>query len=181
MSSPQRRHDEIGALLRSLDTMRKSLYSTTDTIRKGIDVVTPATRAIAQSNEDLSSRTEQQAASLQQTASSMEEMTATVRQNTDNARQASGLALDNAGRVQETGELMHGVVETMQRITAGAEKMKQIINVIDSIAFQTNILALNASVEAARAGEQGAASPWWRARCATWPDAARRLPRRFGA
>ncbi|WP_445157857.1 methyl-accepting chemotaxis protein [Halomonas sp. E14] len=155
VSSPQRRHDEIGALLRALDTMRKSLYSTTDTIRKGIDVVTPATRAIAQSNEDLSSRTEQQAASLQQTASSMEEMTATVRQNTDNARQASGLALDNAGRVQETGELMHGVVETMQRITAGAEKMKQIINVIDSIAFQTNILALNASVEAARAGEQG--------------------------
>ncbi len=153
--APERRRDEIGDLLRALDTMRKSLYSTTDTIRKGIDVVTPATRAIAQGNEDLSSRTEQQAASLQQTASSMEEMTATVRQNTDNARQASGLALDNAGRVKETGELMHGVVETMQRITAGAEKMKQIINVIDSIAFQTNILALNASVEAARAGEQG--------------------------
>ncbi|MFW3617131.1 methyl-accepting chemotaxis protein, partial [Billgrantia antri] len=98
---------------------------------------------------------EQQAASLQQTASSMEEMTTTVQQNTDNARQASGLALDNASRVRDTGELMHGVVQTMERITAGADKMKDIINVIDSIAFQTNILALNASVEAARAGEQG--------------------------
>ncbi|NIC37113.1 PAS domain-containing protein [Halomonas desiderata] len=153
--TPKQSRDEIGELLGSLDTMRKSLYSTTASVQQGIDVVTPASRSIAQGNEDLSARTEQQAASLQQTASSMEEMTTTVQQNTDNARQASGLALDNASRVRDTGELMHGVVQTMGRITAGAEKMKNIINVIDSIAFQTNILALNASVEAARAGEQG--------------------------
>ncbi|MCE8022139.1 PAS domain-containing protein [Halomonas sp. MCCC 1A11036] len=155
VTTPKQTRDEIGALLGSLDTMRKSLYVTTESVQRGIDVVTPATRSIARGNEDLSSRTEQQAASLQQTASSMEEMTATVQQNTDNARQASGLALDNASRVRDTGELMQGVVQTMERITAGAEKMKDIINVIDSIAFQTNILALNASVEAARAGEQG--------------------------
>ncbi|NIC04276.1 methyl-accepting chemotaxis protein [Billgrantia bachuensis] len=153
--SPDRARDEIGVLLGALNTMRKSLYSTTRSVQQGIDVVTPASRSIARGNEDLSARTEQQAASLQETASSMEEMTTTVQQNTDNARQASGLALDNAGRVRDTGELMHGVVQTMARITAGAEKMKDIINVIDSIAFQTNILALNASVEAARAGEQG--------------------------
>ncbi|MGQ4880107.1 methyl-accepting chemotaxis protein [Billgrantia sp. LNSP4103-1] len=153
--TPPETRDEIGALLGSLDTMRKSLYSTTASVQQGIDVVTPASRSIARGNEDLSARTEQQAASLQETASSMEEMTTTVQQNTDNARQASGLALDNASRVRDTGELMHGVVQTMERITAGAEKMKDIINVIDSIAFQTNILALNASVEAARAGEQG--------------------------
>jgi PAS domain S-box-containing protein len=155
VTTPKQTRDEIGALLGSLDTMRKSLYGTTESVQRGIDVVTPASRSIARGNEDLSSRTEQQAASLQQTASSMEEMTATVQQNTDNARQASGLALDNASRVRDTGELMQGVVQTMERITAGAEKMKDIINVIDSIAFQTNILALNASVEAARAGEQG--------------------------
>ncbi|QTP55342.1 PAS domain-containing protein [Billgrantia sulfidoxydans] len=153
--SPDRTRDEIGVLLGALNTMRKSLYSTTRSVQQGIDVVTPASRSIARGNEDLSARTEQQAASLQETASSMEEMTTTVQQNTDNARQASGLALDNASRVRDTGELMHGVVQTMARITAGAEKMKDIINVIDSIAFQTNILALNASVEAARAGEQG--------------------------
>ncbi|MGR2737430.1 methyl-accepting chemotaxis protein [Billgrantia sp. Q4P2] len=155
VATPKQTRDEIGALLGSLDTMRKSLYGTTQSVQQGIDVVTPASRSIARGNEDLSARTEQQAASLQETASSMEEMTTTVQQNTDNARQASGLALDNASRVRDTGELMHGVVQTMERITAGAEKMKDIINVIDSIAFQTNILALNASVEAARAGEQG--------------------------
>ncbi|MBA2778877.1 methyl-accepting chemotaxis protein [Billgrantia kenyensis] len=155
VTTPKQSRDEIGALLGSLDTMRKSLYSTTENVQQGIEVVTPASSSIARGNEDLSARTEQQAASLQQTASSMEEMTTTVQQNTDNARQASGLALENANRVSETGELMNGVVQTMGRITAGSEKMKDIINVIDSIAFQTNILALNASVEAARAGEQG--------------------------
>src|SRR5690554_1485243 len=152
---PKRSHDEIGELLGTLDTMRRSLHSTAHSVQQGIDVVTPASSAIARDNEELSSRTEQQAASLQQTASSMEEMTTTVQQNTDNARQASGLALESAGRVSDTGELMQDVVKTMARITQSSEQMKEIIGTIDSIAFQTNILALNASVEAARAGEQG--------------------------
>ncbi|MBD3894448.1 PAS domain S-box protein [Halomonas sp. ML-15] len=152
---PARRNDEVGRLLGALDTMRKSLGSIVGDVNQGVKVVTPAARDIASGNEDLSSRTEQQAASLQQTASSMEEMTATVRQNADNARQASGLAVENASSVRSTGEVMNDVVETMQRITESSRKMSEIIGVIDSIAFQTNILALNASVEAARAGEQG--------------------------
>ncbi|HBN59716.1 MAG TPA: chemotaxis protein, partial [Halomonas sp.] len=61
----------------------------------------------------------------------------------------------NATRVTQTGELMTQLVANMQRITQSSQKMTDIINVIDSIAFQTNILALNASVEAARAGEHG--------------------------
>src|SRR5690554_698956 len=153
--APKRSRDELGALLSALEVMRLSLYSTAESVRQGVSVVAPASSAIAQGNEDLSARTEQQAASLQQTASSMEEMTTTVQQNTDNARQASGLALESAGRVSDTGELMQDVVKTMARITQSSEQMKEIIGTIDSIAFQTNILALNASVEAARAGEQG--------------------------
>jgi len=154
-SAPPRGRDEVGRLLDALDVMRKSLGSIVGDVHAGIRVVTPAARDIAVGNDDLASRTEQQAASLQQTASSMEEMTSTVQQNTDNARQASGLATENAQRVRETGELVHQVVETMGRITESSRKMGEIIDVIDSIAFQTNILALNASVEAARAGEQG--------------------------
>ncbi|GKW50622.1 methyl-accepting chemotaxis protein [Halomonas sp. NCCP-2165] len=152
---PSRRRDEIGRLMHALDIMRKSLGSIVGDVNRGVSVVTPAARDIAQGNEDLSSRTEQQAASLQQTASSMEEMTTTVQQNADNARQASGLAVDNATQVGQAGELMGEVVQTMGRITEQSRKMTEIIDVIDSIAFQTNILALNASVEAARAGEQG--------------------------
>ncbi len=139
----------------SLNTMRKSLSSIIADVKSGIDVVTPAAQDIASGNEELSSRTEQQAASLQQTASSMEEMTATVRQNSENAQEARRLADNNAIQVTNTGELMTQLVDNMQRITQSSQQMADIINVIDSIAFQTNILALNASVEAARAGEHG--------------------------
>ena len=152
---PPKRRDEIGQLMDSLNTMRKSLSSIISDVKDGIDVVTPAAKNIASGNEALSSRTEQQAASLQQTASSMEEMTTTVRQNSDNAQEARRLADNNATRVTQTGELMTQLVANMQRITQSSQKMTEIINVIDSIAFQTNILALNASVEAARAGEHG--------------------------
>lgn len=152
---PPPRRDEVGQLMDSLNTMRKSLSSIIADVKSGIDVVTPAAQEIASGNEELSSRTEQQAASLQQTASSMEEMTATVRQNSENAQEARRLADNNAIQVTNTGELMTQLVDNMQRITQSSQQMADIISVIDSIAFQTNILALNASVEAARAGEHG--------------------------
>lgn len=148
-------NDELGELLYSLDTMRFSLSSIVGDIESRVSVVTPAIQQIAAENEELSSRTEQQASSLQQTASSMEEMTSTVQQNTENARQATGLAAQNAASTRETGQQMQQLVARMQRIAKSAEKMAEMISVIDGIAFQTNILALNASVEAARAGEHG--------------------------
>jgi len=147
--------DELGELLYSLDTMRFSLASIVGDVEHRMSVVTPAVQQIAAENEELASRTEQQASSLQQTASSMEEMTSTVQQNTEHARQATELAIQNASSTRDTREQMQQLVARMQRIAQSAEKMAEMISVIDGIAFQTNILALNASVEAARAGEHG--------------------------
>nr|WP_301282893.1 PAS domain-containing methyl-accepting chemotaxis protein [Halomonas sp. 707D7] len=153
--SHQRSSDELGDLLYSLDTMRFSLAAVVGEVENRVAVVTPAVEQIAEENESLARRTGQQASALQQTAASMVQMTETVAQNSENARQASELADQNAASTRDTRQQMEKLVERMQRIAQSAEKMTEMIGVIDGIAFQTNILALNASVEAARAGEHG--------------------------
>jgi methyl-accepting chemotaxis protein len=147
--------DEAGQLLQALKDMNTSLASLVGQVRGGTDTIATASGQIASGNLDLSSRTERQASSLQQTASSMEQLTATVRQNGDNSRQAHALALSASEVAQKGGVVVSQVVDTMGQINASAQKIADIIGVIDGIAFQTNILALNAAVEAARAGEQG--------------------------
>lgn len=146
---------EINRLILALETMRKGLISIASDVHNDMSLFSTSASEIAQGNQDLASRTDEQAHSLQQTATSMEELTGTVEQNANNARQASQLAAEATKSVQASGKMMHDVVDTMTGITDSAHKMREIISVIDSIAFQTNILALNASVEAARAGEQG--------------------------
>src|SRR5690554_2186946 len=152
---PEGSRNEIGRLYNAMRDMQQSLTNIVGQVRSGSSSIHVGTREIASGNADLSSRTEQQAASLEETASSMEQLPATVCQNADNARQASTLALEASTTAERGGEVVDRVVERMGDISAGSQKISDIIGVIDSIAFQTNILALNASVEAARAGEQG--------------------------
>jgi methyl-accepting chemotaxis protein len=147
--------DEVGDLMRSLQTMNGSLSNVVSEVQQGTGAISTASSEIAAGNLDLSSRTEQQASSLEETAASMEELTSTVRQNADNAAQANTLAVAASEVAVRGGAIVGRVVDTMGSIDASARKIVDIIGVIDGIAFQTNILALNAAVEAARAGEQG--------------------------
>ncbi|PAU79373.1 methyl-accepting chemotaxis protein [Halomonas salipaludis] len=147
--------NEIGQLFNAMRNMQQSLMRIVGDVRQSSNSIHVGTREIASGNADLSSRTEQQAASLEETATSMEQLTATVKQNADNARQASGLAFDASSTASRGGEVVDQVITTMHGISGSSQKIADITGVIDSIAFQTNILALNASVEAARAGEQG--------------------------
>jgi len=110
---------------------------------------------ISSASANLSQRTEEQSSSLEETASSMEEMTSTVKQNADNAAQANRLAVAARDRAEQGGIVVRQAVAAMSDINEAAQRIAQIIGVIDEIAFQTNLLALNAAVEAARAGEQG--------------------------
>ena len=148
-------HDEMGQLLRALAQMNSNLVAAIRDVRTNVDTMEQATREIAAGNADLSSRTEAQAASLEETASSVEQFSATVKQNAESAVHASELAAVAADVAVQGGELVAGVVRTMDEINGSSHKIGDIISLIEGIAFQTNILALNAAVEAARAGEQG--------------------------
>ncbi|AGW91018.1 MULTISPECIES: methyl-accepting chemotaxis protein [Cupriavidus] len=147
--------NETARMLGMLGRMQQSLVAMVGEVRGGADSIASASKQIASGNADLSQRTEQQAASLEETASSMEELTGTVRQNADSAREARALATDATALAERGSEAVSRVVNTMQAIDASAGKIVDIIDVIEKIAFQTNILALNAAVEAARAGERG--------------------------
>jgi len=149
------RQDEMGRMTRMLDAMRANLVKVVTHVRQNCEMVASASSEISQGNHDLSNRTESQASSLQQTASSMAQLSATVKQNADSAHQANQLALSASSVAVQGGEVVTQVIDTMRGINESSRKISDIIQVIDGIAFQTNILALNAAVEAARAGEQG--------------------------
>ncbi|RAU36489.1 methyl-accepting chemotaxis protein [Enterobacter sp. ECC-175] len=145
----------VGQLVPLLSAMQDSLREAVSTIRSGSENIWRGATEISSGNNDLSSRTEEQAAALEETAASMEQLTATVKLNAESARQASQLADVASGTASRGGTLVEDVVTTMSGISDSSKKIAEITNVINSIAFQTNILALNAAVEAARAGEQG--------------------------
>lgn len=152
-SSP--RMDEFGRSARGFDKLMRRVEETISSVQRSVGVVSTATREIATGNVDLSARTEKQAASLEQTASSMTQLTETVKQNATNARQANQLAMSAMRAAEAGGAVVVEMVGTIGSVTVRSNQISEITSIIEGIAFQTNILALNASVEAARAGEQG--------------------------
>lgn len=147
--------DEIAQLLRAMNGMSTHLRTTISDVRAAADQLAQASEQIAAGNTDLSGRTELTASRLQETSAAMAELTSSVRHSAESAHSASD-HVQAANRIAtQGGEVTQRVVATMGDIDRHANKIADIISVIDGIAFQTNILALNAAVEAARAGEQG--------------------------
>ena len=145
----------LGTLIRALRQIQINLRAVVGDVRGEIAIFTRSAAEIAEGGIDLSARTESQASSLEETAASMEELSSTVKQTADTATRVSAQSAKSNEIAVQGGEAVHQVSQAMQAIDASSGKMRDIIAVIEGIAFQTNILALNAAVEAARAGEQG--------------------------
>ena len=143
------------SLLYAMQSMQQHLAQTVGEIRQSTETIATASKEIAAGNLDLSSRTEQQAGSLEETSASLTDLTDTVKKNAANTQLANQLAQTASDVALKGSSAVLQIIQTMGSINASAQKITDIISVIDGIAFQTNILALNAAVEAARAGEQG--------------------------
>jgi aerotaxis receptor len=145
----------MNSLIRSLRQIQVNLQAVVGDVRGEIETFTQSAAEIAAGGLDLSARTESQASSLEETAASMEELSSTVKQTASTAAQVATQSDASTSVVARGGDAVHKVGEAMRAIDQSSSKVRDIIGVIEGIAFQTNILALNAAVEAARAGEQG--------------------------
>ncbi|MEK9970626.1 MAG: methyl-accepting chemotaxis protein, partial [Ferrovibrio sp.] len=146
---------EILALCEGVNDLVAAMSSIIGNLRGASTTIAEASAEISTGSQDLASRTESQAASIEETAASMHEITATVKQNADNAQAATQLASMARDTAEKGGSVVSNAVTAVTQIEQSAQKISDIIGLIDEIAFQTNLLALNASVEAARAGEAG--------------------------
>ena len=117
--------------------------------------VAGAAREISNASNDLARRTAEQASSLEETSAALSGVSTNIDQAANGAAQADKASTGARLDTQRGAEIVKDAIQSMSRIEASSRQIRNIISVIDEIAFQTNLLALNAGVEAARAGDLG--------------------------
>ncbi len=131
------------------------LEATIATIGNSVTTIRAGSGELKMASDDLSRRTERQAATLEEAAAALGEMTGAVNGALARCETAVDVAADTLKGAHTSTDVVRNAIQAMERIESSSSKIRQIIDVIDQIAFQTNLLALNAGVEAARAGEAG--------------------------
>jgi methyl-accepting chemotaxis protein len=147
--------DEVGRMAGALNRAVEKLNSTLQEVAGSAASASSSAQQLAAAAEAIASGAQEQAASLEETSASLEEITAAVRQSADNANQASQLAASSKDSALQGQDVVANAITAMSEINAASAKISDIISTIDEIAFQTNLLAVNAAVEAARAGDEG--------------------------
>jgi len=136
-------------------SVNRALLTTVGQIAGGAELVAAAAGQISTSSQSLAEGSSEQAASIEQTSSASQGVHSMAHKSTQTSRAAADLMGDCQQKFARTNQSLDQMVVAMSGIKTQSEKISKIIKVIDEIAFQTNILALNASVEAARAGVAG--------------------------
>ncbi|MEZ4525988.1 MAG: methyl-accepting chemotaxis protein [Desulfobacterales bacterium] len=146
---------EKDMLGRSLEKMSKNLRKLLRDVRNTADLVAEGADQIAGSSQSLSEGTNEQASSLEEITSSLVQISSQTRSNAENASRAMTLAEKARNTAASGKQEMENMISAMTEISESSRSVAKIIKVIDEIAFQTNLLSLNAAVEAARAGRYG--------------------------
>ena len=149
------RKDELGDLSHSFHNMKYKLIEVIETTLHNADKMAQAANSLAAGNKDLAHKAENTAANLEETASSMQEIASAITMATNNSVKGNEMMNDCKIAIENAASVVEDTVKSISEVNEDSEKIKDIIRVIEGIAFQTNILALNTAVEAARAGDQG--------------------------
>ena len=140
---------------RSINNIAETFYKTVSEITAATDQVLSGAKQISQSAMDLAGGAQTQASSVEELNASVDLINQQTRTNAESAEMASELSQRSTASAQEGNDAMKRMLDAMLGIKESSDSISRIIKTITDIAFQTNLLSLNASVEAARAGEQG--------------------------
>jgi methyl-accepting chemotaxis protein len=158
--------DLTGRLLEAFgdeyEQLRTDFNAAADSLERAMCTISDATGAlhasadeIAAASDDMSRRSENQAASLEETAAALAQITNAVKNSASSAQEAANRVTETRVGAEASREVVEQAVVAMQRIKEFSSQISNIVGLIDSIAFQTSLLALNAGIEAARAGDAG--------------------------